>query len=180
MVSRQFRVLETVGSSPAASTKLSSVLLGSIFLLAQYTKLGTSFGQRTRPPPVAEAGRVTLAQRSKFCEAISEYKNFGHRKRRRSRGDRGFESRRFDQKPKFNLLVGLRFSYLRRDSKPERAQPVKKNSSGNCFLGVWCARRVPNAKRWVAKQCKFAKQRCVPPLRPKIRRLCRRIFYSSR
>ena len=44
--------------------------------------------------------------------------------------ERGFES----------LRAGQNFIYaLIRDSNPERAQGVKKNSVGHCFLALWCA-----------------------------------------
>ena len=53
MVSRQFRVLETVGSSPAASTKLSSVLLGSIFFACPVHETGNQFWAKN---PTAAGG----------------------------------------------------------------------------------------------------------------------------
>ena len=55
------------------------------------------FGQHTRPPPVAETGSVCWrsGRRNRASEQRDDF--FGHRKRRQSRGCRGFESLHSDQ-----------------------------------------------------------------------------------
>ena len=56
--------------------------------------------------------------------------------------ERGFESlqagqrkRRTSKTKSFSFFI---MNFIR-DSNPERAQRVKKNSVGHCFLAMWCA-----------------------------------------
>ena len=67
------------------------------------------FGQKNRPPPVADKGRFFLGQRSKKSRiSVSPMIFFGRRNWRRSRGCRTFKSCHSDQdrKPKwFSVLI---------------------------------------------------------------------------
>ncbi len=63
-----------------------------------------------------------------------------------------------------------------RDLNPKRADGVKQNSPGDCFVAARCAGGYRMRKHWVAKQCRLPEASCVPSLAPRGYRLWYPLF----